>query len=296
MGVWTRVRVNFWASTNPQLQLGYFMVDPIVTLSTCNCTQVYTSIPAPFAPSDSPVIRVFINGFDVSSLALQISVSPSNLQQSKLTVSVTVGASTVLRRIWLSWLAFSPSSASFGSFGGQYSQSRFSGSVNRDISNTLYQSPYVFLGINLIAISNTLALAFTSAVDSGFVLSVSASGVVDDFSLVYIAVGVPPSRHCSSCGSGLVASGNNCLASCGPGSFAFTYKDGGVACKTCSSKLGQILVDGKCVPGSNTTSSATTTINSNAVSGGSSNLPATTVPPVVNISNSVIYSQVPTAQ
>ena len=296
MGVWTRVRVNFWASTNPQLQLGYFKVDPIVTQSKCNCAQVFTSISAPFTPSDSPVIRVFINGLDVSSSALQISVSPSNLQQLKLTISVTVGASTVLRRIWLSWLAFSPSSASFGSYGGQYSQSKFSGSVNTDISNTLYQTPYVFLGINLIAISNTQALDFTSAVDSGFVLSVSASRVVNDFSLVYIAVGVPPSKHCSSCGSGLVASGNNCLASCGPGSFAFTYKDGGVVCKTCSSKLGLILVNGKCVPGSTTTSSTNTMINNNAVSGESSYLPASTVPPFVTIPSSVIYSQVPTAQ
>ncbi len=263
LAVWSRIRVVFWASSNPQLQLGYFRVDAIQTQASCNCAQAYTTITAPFGQGDNPVIRVFINGFDLASPSLQISVSPSNLQGSKLTVSVTVGSTTVLKRLWLSWLAFSPTTASFGSYGGQYSQSKYSGTVSSDISNTLYQTPYIFLGLNLLSISSKQSLAFSSAADSSFVLTVSSSRMIDDFSIVYIAVGVLPSKHCSSCGSNLMACEGNCQSSCPAGSYAFTYRDGGVACRYCSSKLGQILVNGKCVKGSATTTTTTTSITSN---------------------------------
>jgi hypothetical protein len=280
--------VSFWASCNSQLQLGYFRVDSIQTQPACNCAQVYTSIPTAFAPTDSPVIRVFINGFDLSSNALQISVSPSNLQGTKLTVSVTVGATTVLKRLWLSWLAFSPSSAAFGSYGGQYSQSKYSGSVSSDISNSLYQTPYLFLGLNLLSVSNSQPLVFSSAADSSFVLTVSASRVVDDFSIVYIAVGILPSLQCSACGSGLIACGSNCQSSCVAGSYPFTFNDGGVACRTCSPKLGQILANGKCVQGSMTTSTTTTTISSNIPLPNQST-PNPSSPPAI----AVLYNSIP---
>lgn len=285
--VWSRVRIIFWASGHSQLQLGYFKVDSIQTQSSCNCAQAYSSIITPFAQNDNPVIRVFINGFDVSSNSLQISVSPSNLQGTKLTVTVTVGAATMLKRLWLSWLAFSPGTASFGSYGGQYSQNKYSGSNNKDISNSLYQTPYIFHGINLLSLSNTQPLAFTSSVDSNFILTVSASRVIDDFSIIYIAIGVQPGKHCASCGSGLVACGNNCLSSCAPGSYAFTYNDGGVGCRTCSSKLGQILSNGKCVQGSVSTSTATTTVN--LYGNQPQSPPNNPVPPVITIPSSILY-------
>jgi hypothetical protein len=237
-------------------------------LGSCNCALAYTSIAAPFAASDSPVIRVFINGFDVSSNVVQLSVSPTNLQGNKLTIKITAGSTTGLRGIWLSWLAFSPSTASFGSYGGQVSQSKYSGSVSSDISNSLYQSPYVLYGLNLLSLSASQPLAFTSSIDSDFVLTIGASSTVDDFSLVYIAVGVLPSKVCASCGTGLAANGNNCVGGCDAATYAFTYKDGGVGCRSCSSKLGLILSNGKCVQGSITTSSTTTVIN--AATGSSS--------------------------
>jgi hypothetical protein len=239
--------------------------DNIQTLGSCNCALAYANIISGFGKSDNPVIRVFINGFDVSSSTVQISVSPTNLEGTKLTIKITTGAATGLRSIWLSWLAFSPSTATFGSYGGQFSKSRYSGSVSSDISNSLYQSQYVLYGINLISLSQSKPLAFTSAIDSNFVLTVSASSLVDDFSLVYIAVGVLPSQVCSNCGNGLFASGNNCISACPVGSYAFTYKDGGVACRTCSTQLGFILANGKCVQGSVTSSSTTTSTIISAV-------------------------------
>lgn len=272
-GVWSRVRFTFWASTHLQIQLGYFKVDSIQIQPSCNCAQVYTSIAAPFAQGDTPVIRVFVNGFDVSSNTLQISANPSNLQGTKMTVTVLVGASTSLKRIWLSWLAFSPTSASFGSYGGQFSQSKYSGTSNSDISNSLYQTPYIFHGFNLVSLSDSQPLSLTSSVDSNLVLTVTASRVIDDFSIVYIAVGVQPSKHCSQCGSGLIANGNNCVSSCDSGSYTYTYKDGGVACRTCSSKLKQVLSNGQCIQASTSATVTSTAVlpGNNSPSPSSSN-------------------------
>ena len=223
------------------------------------CAYAYASISRAFGPSDNPVVRVFINGYDISTPTLQLSVAPTNLQATKLTIKVTAGAQTNLKKIWLSWLAFSPVSATFGSYGGQVSQNQYSGSVSSDISNSLYSTPYIFYGLNLLSLVRSQPLAFSSSIDSNFVLTVSASSSVDSFSLVYIAVGVLPGQHCASCGSGLVANGASCVSSCPTGTYAFTYKDGGVACRVCSSKLGMILSNNRCIPGSVTSSSTTTT-------------------------------------
>lgn len=232
-------------------------VDNIQTIGSCNCALAYTNINTPFGQSDNPVIRVFINGFDVSSNSVQLSISPTNLQGTKLTVKLTVGASTAIRRIWISWLAFSPSSASFGSYGGQVSQTKYSGSVSSDISNSLFRNSYSLYGLNLVSLGNSQSLDFSSTIDNDYVLTISASALVD-FSLVYVTVGVLPGKICSGCGNGLVASGDNCVLGCPVGTFSHTYKDGGVACRTCSSKLGFILTGGKCVVGTTTTTTITT--------------------------------------
>jgi hypothetical protein len=70
---------------------------------------------------------VFINGFDVSTDCVQLSVSPTNLQNTRLTIRITIGSKTKLNRIWLSWLAFSKVTTGFGAYGGQIARSGFSG-------------------------------------------------------------------------------------------------------------------------------------------------------------------------
>lgn len=91
---------------------------------------VYTGIQHAFGAGERPVIRVFLNGFNLSpkSGALQLSISPTDLQATNLTIKVTMGSLTVIDRIALSWVAFSPSTASYVSYGGQVSQNKYSGS------------------------------------------------------------------------------------------------------------------------------------------------------------------------
>lgn len=65
---------------------------------------------------------------DSRSAALQISAAPTNLQGTNVTIKVTMGKMTLIDRAVISWIAFSPTTASFVSYGGQVSKSSFSGS------------------------------------------------------------------------------------------------------------------------------------------------------------------------
>lgn len=235
------------------------MTSNIQIISSCNCALAYANINAPFTAGDSPVIRVFINGFDVASNIAQISLSPINLQGTRLTIKISVGITTSLNRVWISWLAFSPTSVSFGSYGGQVAKSQYSGSTSSDISGSLYQNAYTLYGLNLLSLIGTSPLDFTSTIDQNYVLTISASSLLADFSLIYVSVGVLPSQLCGNCNAGLVANNGYCILACPVGTYSFAYRDGGVACRTCSSKLGLILNAGMCVAAQTTTMTITTT-------------------------------------
>ena len=255
-----------------QLQSRYIHhhADKIETKAKCNCAHVTTEIATPFHAQASPVFRVFLNGYDVvTNTVVQLSASPTNLQGTTLSIKITVGPRTILKRAWLSWLAFIPTQASFGSYGGQLAESNFMGANSKDISNSLFYSPYRFLGLNLLSLTNDGAIEFSSNVDDDFVLSVSSSVVCNHFSLVYVVVGVPTASACLNCGSNMVLSGKECVSACPPGTFSFTYKDGGVGCRSCSSKLGLILSGGKCVKGKTTVTTTTTTTTINTSGSGS---------------------------
>ena len=139
---------------------------------------------------------------------MQISVSPTNLQGTDLTVKITVGSKTTLKHAWLSWLAFVPRGASFGSYGGQLAENNFKGTSSKDVSNSLYYSPYKIYGVNLLSLTVAGELDFSSSIDDDFVMTVSSSEVVNHFSIVYVSVGVPTSQVCLNCGSNLVVSGS----------------------------------------------------------------------------------------
>lgn len=162
-----------------------------------------------------------------------------------------------MRRLWLSYIAFSPATAPFVSYGGQITQKKFAGSVSSDISNSLYRSPYVLMGLSLLSVGSTQPLSFETVLDNSFLCEVKASRLVDEFGMVYIAVGVAPSKVCGRCGNSIIANENDCVTKCPDGTFTYTYKDGGVACRVCGDGL--VLSEGKCVPGVIETKSVTTT-------------------------------------
>ena len=188
-----------------------------------------TTIKQAFANGASPVIRTFINGFDSVNAVLQLATAPTNLQGTTLTIGISVGPDSRVRTLWGSFIAFSPSTASFVSYGGQIKRQKFSGSVTTDISNTIYRSPYALLGLNLISLGDQSSIQFSTKLDDAFSCVVSASRTVNDFSMVYIVVGVPVSQVCA-CGTGLIPYEDNCVSDC-PASYGRkVFNDGGVAC------------------------------------------------------------------
>ena len=175
-----------------------------MTSSKCeNCAAVNTNINSAFSSSQHPVIRVFLNGFalDRRSGALQVSAAPTNLQGTNLTIKITMGKKTIITAACISWIAFSPSTSSFVSYGGQISLSQFSGSKSKDISSTIYQSDYTIYGLNLISIVSGKGITFASEISQDFILSVSSSIPIDSFSHVYVSIGAYPSKMCANCGA-----------------------------------------------------------------------------------------------
>ena len=124
--MWSKVRINFWAGHNPEIQLGYFRIDRISPSG--NMAHGETAIARPFQ-GVKPVIRTFINGFDSVTPVLQLATAPTNLQGTTLTIGISVGPQSQVRTLWGSYIAFAPATASFASYGGQISKKSFSGSV-----------------------------------------------------------------------------------------------------------------------------------------------------------------------
>ena len=148
------------------LQTGSLVINiDLVKQSDCtNCAIVHAQLNNRFQNNAQVITRVFINGFDLDqkSAALQVSLSPTNLLGTNLTIKATMGPMTVINRISLSWLAFSPATASFASYGGQISLNRYSGSQSQDISRTIHQSKYTIYGMNLISITSGKGITFHS--------------------------------------------------------------------------------------------------------------------------------------
>jgi hypothetical protein len=95
-----------------------------------------------------------------------------------LTIKIEVGNFTVLKRISISWVAFQAATASFGSYGGQVSQKKYTGIISSDISNSLYQTPYLLYGFTNIFLENTDAVSLSTIIDDNFIFTISASRVI----------------------------------------------------------------------------------------------------------------------
>jgi hypothetical protein len=114
---------------------------------------VSTKIQKAFGANDNPVVRVFLNGYQTQSNVVQIQVSPSNLEGTSLSVKIIIGSSTQISGVWLSWIAFSPVTASFSAYGGSLGRNSFVGSFSSDVSSNLYQNSYLLYGLSQISIN-----------------------------------------------------------------------------------------------------------------------------------------------
>lgn len=109
-------------------------------------------------------------------------------------------------------------------------KAHFTGSQSKDISNTIYRTPYKLYGLTQISLKHKKPLAFESDISEDFNLKVESEGIFDSFGMMYIIAGNAPKMLCSHCGSGFVAYGSVCVNTCPLGTTSKTYKDGGVCC------------------------------------------------------------------
>lgn len=165
--------------------------------------------------------------------------------------AITAGSQTTLNSVSFSFLVFSPSTLPFNSYGGVVSKTGYSGTSYKDISNSVHNPNYILLG--LARLSSPMSLSLSSNVDNDFVFGVQQQGAAADFTYSYIVFGPAVKSVCSQCSEKNVLDGS-CVASCPADTYAFSFKDGGVGCKRCSTKLNQVISeDGSgcvCAPGS----------------------------------------------
>ena len=225
--MWSKVRFNFWASANHEIQLGHFSARNVAFKN--NYAIVGTQIQKAFGPNDKPVIRAFINGYMLKSNGIQIAVNPSNLQKTDLSIKVMVGPTTKITSLWISYVAFSPVTASFAAYGGSLMKSKFSGSTSQDISNSLYETPYKLFGLSKISLYGIKNIDFICTISDYFKMAVKSSNKFDSFGIMYIVAGKAPKGLCANCPGNYVYD-NTCVASCPSGTVQKVFKDGGVAC------------------------------------------------------------------
>ena len=226
---WRRVRMNFWVSANEHILLGCFHTDQVSVEHSR--AQVKTAINRPFKEEEKPVVRTFISGYEGTSDEVQIMVSPVGLEGTSLAIGLTVGPRTNITGITISYIAFSPSTAPFVSYGGSFSRNRFTGAVEKDIAHNIYRTPFLLVGVAQLSIVSSHPLDFSCRISESFLMKVSATRMIDSFALTYVAVGKQPDQLCSHCGSNYSPYEDECQLKCPNGTETVKYASGGAACK-----------------------------------------------------------------
>ena len=137
------------------------------------------------------------------------------------------------KEIHISFIIFSPSLASFASYGAGMVETNFFKTKVYNIHNNVEISPYYFYGFMHMEVSGNSPLGFLSEVDTYLYLKIATNRVFDAFSLAYIIIGVPPASICANCNNGSYIFGDTCIAQCPIGTFLHQYRDNGKACRTC---------------------------------------------------------------
>lgn len=117
-----------------------------------NSASVEVNLRLNFGTQLNPVIRTFVSGYSVSSDVVQVMTNPTNLKGTNLTIRVTVGVTTTLTSVTISYVAFSPSNSPFASFGGSFNQRNFIRDKVKELGGPLHQTPYKLYGLAQISL------------------------------------------------------------------------------------------------------------------------------------------------
>jgi hypothetical protein len=96
----------------------------------------------------------------------------------------------------ISYIAFSPKTSSFLSFGGQITNKKFEGAIHEDVSNNIYKTSNIIYGLSLISLNGKKEIQFTSKITDNFIASVTSSRSIPQFAIIYIALGKSVTQLC----------------------------------------------------------------------------------------------------
>ena len=108
-----------------------------------------------------------------------------------------VGSQTNVRKIWFSYIVFSPSEVGYASYGGIISETSFTGTGIKNFRNGINMPNYPLQG--LTKLNSGFSVGITSNIDSDFVYSYSVTGAPLTFSFSYVMIGTTLQAICSTC-------------------------------------------------------------------------------------------------
>ena len=244
--VWTKLRINFFATTRNDLILGTSSESFNMTYnsSVTSVVQFQEEIPN-FSRS---IMRVFLTGYEYKGDSVDIQISGRRLEGRQLSISIEVEGNFYLQRIFYSFVVFAPSNVPYASYGGLIAQNGFSGFYYEDAHRIIYNTNYILYGLNKVTLTGGEPIEFASLIDENFVAGFYSSRRFDELNLIYIVLGVASINECTGCkATEIYAYQSVCLSQCPQGTLNYQYNDKGYACRLCSEKLNQVLINGKCV-------------------------------------------------
>lgn len=157
------------------------------------------------------IVRTFLNGYKSETEGLvDLAISQEITSMSNVKFSIDAGDMD-LRKIYLSYIVFNPASANFTAYGGQVSKINFRGSAIYNFQQKLHESPYVIHGITSAKFSNAVNFRFNTELADEFYYRIDSSGLFDNYTILFVAIGVPTKDNCANCAEKYVNNGQ-CVA------------------------------------------------------------------------------------
>ena len=144
-----------------------------VELGLFSGSSVMKTMGTPIIPSyQSAIARPLLNGFALGegSSYLDIKIEEKEIKQNSISFLITAGGLTKLKTVWLSYIIFNPSSASFTAYGGLVSEINFKGNSATNIHTIIHYTQNFLSGFSRLKSDLSQEFSFSSSIDENFVL------------------------------------------------------------------------------------------------------------------------------
>jgi hypothetical protein len=180
------------------------------------------------------IARPFLSGVTLSKITNTISVSITGKELTTTGFNVGVISACGLTAVTVSYLAFSPSTAGFASYGGIIEQPVVPTATYLSIHKSLCSLENFIYGLNGFTFGATASASLSTEIDRSFVLTVNPGQITSKLAFTYIVYGPSPKYVCANCPDKISGFGGRCVSQCKQGEAQYTYPDGSQGCIVCS--------------------------------------------------------------